>query len=41
MKNLSIILLFTIALVFCSCGKESDPQPVVCEQGGTEVTVDP
>ena len=41
MKNLFIILLFSIALVVCSCSKGDEPQPIVCEQGGTEVTVDP
>jgi hypothetical protein len=41
MKNLLIILLFFVGSVLCSCGKGDDPQPIICEQGGTEVTLDP
>ena len=36
MKNILLIILFTIGLLFTSCSKSS-PQPT-CEEGGTEVT---
>jgi len=36
MKNLLIIILFSIGIVFSSCTK-SNPQPL-CEEGGVEVT---
>ena len=41
MKNILIILLFSFGLILCSCGKGEDLQPIVCEEGGTEVTVNP
>jgi len=38
MKNLLIIILFSIGIIFGSCGK-SNPQPLpTCEEGGEEVT---
>ena len=36
MKNLLIIILFSIGIIFVSCSK-SNPQPT-CEEGGVEVT---
>ena len=38
MKNLLIIILFSIGIIFGSCTK-SNPQPLpTCEEGGVEVT---
>jgi len=37
MKNILLIILFATGLLLTSCGKSS-PQPVTCEEGGTEVT---
>jgi len=38
MKNILLILLFATGLLLSSCGKSGDPQPITCEEGGTEVT---
>jgi len=37
MRNILLILLFATGLLLTSCGK-SNPQPIPCEQDGTEVT---
>jgi len=39
MRNILLIILFATGLLLTSCGKSS-PQPT-CEEGGTEVTVQP
>ena len=36
MKNI-LLILFATGLIFSSCSK-SNPQPITCEEDGTEVT---
>ena len=40
MRHILAILLFVTGLLLTSCGKSS-PKPTTCEEGGTEVTVNP